>query len=291
METWNSFLAVGDSFTEGLDDWRPDGTPRGWADRVAEQIGAGRPGFRYANLAVRGKLLDQIVAEQVPVAERLRPDLVTFAAGGNDMLRFLCDTDDLARRFDAALGRLAATGAMVIIFTGLRRRADAPADPAAARPGRLLQRVHAGQCRAARQHRGRPVGHVRARRPARLGTRPAAPRARGAPPGRAARARGARRAGRGGLAHPFPGGAAGALATAPSRRTCGGCATTSCPTSTGGCGVAELGDGHLPKRPELLPIDPGPQLHGLSGPRAPPPHPRPPPRPAPASATNGTFAT
>jgi lysophospholipase L1-like esterase len=115
---WNSFLAVGDSFTEGLDDWRPDGTPRGWADRVAEQIGAGRPGFRYANLAVRGKLLDQIVAEQVPVAERLRPDLVTFAAGGNDMLRFLCDTDDLARRFDAALGRLAATGAMVIIFTG-----------------------------------------------------------------------------------------------------------------------------------------------------------------------------
>jgi lysophospholipase L1-like esterase len=116
--TWNSFLAIGDSFTEGLDDWRPDGTPRGWADRVAEQIGAGRPGFRYANLAVRGKLLDQIVAEQVPVAERLRPDLVTFAAGGNDIIRFLCDTDDLARRFDAALGRLAATGAKVIIFTG-----------------------------------------------------------------------------------------------------------------------------------------------------------------------------
>jgi len=115
---WNSFVAIGDSFTEGLDDWRPDGSPRGWADRVAEQIGAGRPGFRYANLAVRGKLLDQIVEDQVSVAERLRPDLVAFCAGGNDLIRFACDTDDLARRFDSALGRITATGADVFIFTG-----------------------------------------------------------------------------------------------------------------------------------------------------------------------------
>ena len=82
MSTWNSFIAIGDSFTEGLDDWRPDGTPRGWADRVAEHLAADRPGFRYANLAVRGKLLDQIVDDQVPVAERLAPDLITFSAAG-----------------------------------------------------------------------------------------------------------------------------------------------------------------------------------------------------------------
>lgn len=118
MGTWNSFVAIGDSFTEGLDDWRSDGTPRGWADRVAERIGAGRSGFRYANLAVRGKLLDQIVADQVPVAERLRPDLIAFCGGGNDLIQFSCDTDDLARRFDAALGRVTATGVTVIIFTG-----------------------------------------------------------------------------------------------------------------------------------------------------------------------------
>jgi lysophospholipase L1-like esterase len=114
----DSFIALGDSFTEGLVDWRPDGTPRGWADRVAEYLGPRRPGFRYANLAVRGKLLDQIVAEQLPVAERLRPDLVTFCAGGNDIIRFSCDTDDLADRFDAALQRLTATGARVLVFTG-----------------------------------------------------------------------------------------------------------------------------------------------------------------------------
>ena len=38
MRSISSFLALGDSFTEGLDDWRADGTPRGWADRVAEQL-------------------------------------------------------------------------------------------------------------------------------------------------------------------------------------------------------------------------------------------------------------
>ena len=118
MRSISSFLALGDSFTEGLDDWRPDGTPRGWADRVAEQLSAGRPGFRYANLAVRGKLLDQIVEDQIPVAERLRPDLITFCGGGNDIIRFSCDTDDLARRFDAALERVTATGAQVLVFTG-----------------------------------------------------------------------------------------------------------------------------------------------------------------------------
>ena len=122
MGTWNSFVAIGDSFTEGLDDWRADGSPRGWADRVAEHLahdGAGRgPGFRYANLAVRGKLLDQIVEDQLPVAERLAPDLVAFCAGGNDLIRLSCNVDDLAGRFDSALGRIAATGADVFVFTG-----------------------------------------------------------------------------------------------------------------------------------------------------------------------------
>ncbi|HEY7047482.1 MAG TPA: hypothetical protein VH373_09690 [Jatrophihabitantaceae bacterium] len=37
-----TFVAVGDSFTEGLDDFRPDGSVRGWADRVAELIAAGQ---------------------------------------------------------------------------------------------------------------------------------------------------------------------------------------------------------------------------------------------------------
>jgi lysophospholipase L1-like esterase len=114
-----SFVAVGDSFTEGLDDTYPDGSFRGWADRVAQRLAADRPDFRYANLAVRGRLLDRVVAEQVPRAVELRPDLVSFSAGGNDLLRPGCDPDRLAAGIDAAVERLRACGARVLLFTGL----------------------------------------------------------------------------------------------------------------------------------------------------------------------------
>ncbi len=34
---WERYVAVGDSFTEGIGDIGPDGVPRGWADRFAEE--------------------------------------------------------------------------------------------------------------------------------------------------------------------------------------------------------------------------------------------------------------
>jgi hypothetical protein len=70
-----SFVAIGDSFSEGLDDpWKAgDGLYRGWADRVAEVFAARDASFRYANLAVRGRKIDAIAAEQVPRALELAP--------------------------------------------------------------------------------------------------------------------------------------------------------------------------------------------------------------------------
>jgi lysophospholipase L1-like esterase len=58
-----SYVAVGDSFTEGVGDPGPDGAFVGWADRFAVLLADRRPegDFDYTNLAVRGKLLDQIV--------------------------------------------------------------------------------------------------------------------------------------------------------------------------------------------------------------------------------------
>jgi len=117
--THGSFVAVGDSFTEGLDDPYPDGAAfRGWADLLADRLAVRESGFRYANLAVRGKLLGEIVAEQVPLAEELRPGLVSIAGGGNDILRRRYDPELLAAQLDGALRRLAATGARVVVFTG-----------------------------------------------------------------------------------------------------------------------------------------------------------------------------
>jgi lysophospholipase L1-like esterase len=116
---YGSLVAIGDSFTEGLDDPDPSGTGfRGWADLVAAELAVREPGFRYANLAVRGRLLGRIVAEQLPAAIALRPGLVSIAGGTNDILRRSCDPPALARQLDDAVGQLRATGAEVLVFTG-----------------------------------------------------------------------------------------------------------------------------------------------------------------------------
>lgn len=120
--TWTSFLAMGDSFTEGLQDVTEDGGMRGWADRLAAQLATIQPQLRYANLAVRGKLIGQILEKQLPEATRLRADLVAFNAGGNDILRPGTDPDTLAERFDDAVRKLRATGADVLIGTGFDTR-------------------------------------------------------------------------------------------------------------------------------------------------------------------------
>ena len=113
-----SFVALGDSFTEGVGDLYPDGTCRGWADRFATHLAAVSPGLRYANLAIRGKVLRQVVEDQVPVALDLAPDLVSIAAGGNDLLRPKADPDALAATFGQAVASLRAVGAQVMLFTG-----------------------------------------------------------------------------------------------------------------------------------------------------------------------------
>ena len=52
--------------------------------------------FRYANLAIRGRKLPAILAEQVEPAVALGPDLVTIHAGTNDLLRPKVDIDAIA---------------------------------------------------------------------------------------------------------------------------------------------------------------------------------------------------
>jgi lysophospholipase L1-like esterase len=119
-----SYVALGDSFTEGVGDPAPDGTFVGWADRFAVLLADRVPeySFRYANLAVRGRLLDQIIEEQVPRAKELAPDLVSFCAGGNDILRPGSDPDAVAERFEAAVADLARHVGSVMITTGFDTR-------------------------------------------------------------------------------------------------------------------------------------------------------------------------
>ena len=122
---WSRYVAVGDSFTEGLWDspGGEDGPLRGWADVLAAHLSdrcraAGLPPLQYANLAVRGRLLRAVVAEQLPAALALEPDLVSLVGGGNDILRPGSDPDRLARQLEQAVSRVRATGADVLLATG-----------------------------------------------------------------------------------------------------------------------------------------------------------------------------
>jgi lysophospholipase L1-like esterase len=121
LHPFHRYVALGDSFTEGIGD--PDqhapGGHRGWADRVAEVLARGTDDFAYANLAVRGKLIRQIAQEQVEDAVALRPDLITISAGGNDVIRPGSDPDRIGELLDAIIVRLGATGATIVVFTGV----------------------------------------------------------------------------------------------------------------------------------------------------------------------------
>ncbi len=118
---WRRYVALGDSFTEGVGDPEPASPNglRGWADRVAEVLSEQVEDFAYANLAIRGRLIGQIVDEQVEPAIALKPDLVTFSAGGNDVIRPNGDPDHVAQRFEDAVVRLSQGGATVVVFTGI----------------------------------------------------------------------------------------------------------------------------------------------------------------------------
>ena len=119
---WKRYLAIGDSFTEGLmDEPRDDGRHRGWADRLAQKLAdlaavEGIPSISYANVAIRGRLMADVMSQQVPVAEILKPDLVSVAAGVNDCLRRDFQVSALATDLEAGVRRLTAGGAHVLLF-------------------------------------------------------------------------------------------------------------------------------------------------------------------------------
>ena len=114
---YGRYVALGDSTTEGMDDPRPDGTYRGWADRLAERLTQDNPNLLYANLAIRGRRTAQVREEQLGPALALDPDIATVVAGLNDLLRRRYDPDATAEDLEAMLSALKRQGATVLTFT------------------------------------------------------------------------------------------------------------------------------------------------------------------------------
>ena len=101
-----------------------NGQYRGWADRIADVMARANADFTYVNLAIRGKLLKQVIDDQLPEAIKLitGPDtLLSFHAGANDALRPGYKPEVAQALYAAAVRRAAASGATLMLFTVLER--------------------------------------------------------------------------------------------------------------------------------------------------------------------------
>lgn len=133
------FVAIGDSFTEGVGDERADGTVRGWADLVAQGWAASRGAeIEYANLAIRGKLVWPIVEQQLERALALKPTHLSFNGGGNDMLRPRTSIAHIADAFTQVLRRCDEEGVRLILLSGANPSAQLPMSRLIQRRGDLM---------------------------------------------------------------------------------------------------------------------------------------------------------
>lgn len=136
------YVALGDSFSEGVGDEAGLSLP-GWTGRVAAALAAhSHQQVLYANLAVRGRLLARIVGEQLPAALALHPlpTVVSLCPGGNNMLRPRFVINELLALVERAALALEACGAQLFLLTPanpsdhlplggvVRRRGEAWAD-------------------------------------------------------------------------------------------------------------------------------------------------------------------
>jgi lysophospholipase L1-like esterase len=122
MKYYSRFIVLGDSFSEGIGDEVDlhTGQHRGWADRVADGLAELDANFTYLNLAIRGKLVRQVVEDQLPVALKFATYgnvLVSFHAGANDLLRPSYNHGVATVQYAEAVRQLRATGADVMLFT------------------------------------------------------------------------------------------------------------------------------------------------------------------------------
>ena len=121
---YRRFIALGDSMTEGMSDEIINGFYRGWADRTADVLAKANSDFTYANLAIRGKLLQQVIDDQIPLVAKFvtgKDTLVSFHAGANDVIRPNYDANLAKPRYRQGVKELTETGATVMLFTVVER--------------------------------------------------------------------------------------------------------------------------------------------------------------------------
>jgi lysophospholipase L1-like esterase len=120
---YRSYVAIGDSFTEGVGDDTADCGVRGWADLVALGLALASPQndadpVTYANLAIRGRLLAPIVGDQLDAGIALAPELMSINGGGNDIMRPRVSIAAITDQLVGAVEKATASGCHVLLVSG-----------------------------------------------------------------------------------------------------------------------------------------------------------------------------
>jgi lysophospholipase L1-like esterase len=111
------YVAIGDSQTEGLWDGDDSTGLLGFADRLAVMIDEHYPGLEYANLAIRGKRVRDVLDEQLPAAMSMNPDLISVCVGMNDVTQPNRKFHRALRQLEYLHWRLSISEATVVTTT------------------------------------------------------------------------------------------------------------------------------------------------------------------------------
>ena len=125
MTEYRSYVAIGDSLSEGLGDFEFEikRERAGWTDRLAallaKQAETNGHEFHYAKLAIRGSKLPDIMSSQLEAALSLKPDLVTVMAGANDLMKSYKKYPELQSQLADGVKKLQDAGCVVLVANTL----------------------------------------------------------------------------------------------------------------------------------------------------------------------------
>ncbi|MEU1677529.1 SGNH/GDSL hydrolase family protein [Micromonospora zamorensis] len=145
---WQRFVVLGDSVAEGSCEPTPGYSDQQWADRIATELDAARPGLAYLNLGRSGLHAHEVRATQLAPALAFGPDLALVVCGGNDAFRSRYDADNVDAELTAMIVALQQADADVITV-GMFDVSYSPAVPEALRPG-LRERMRLLSARTAK---------------------------------------------------------------------------------------------------------------------------------------------
>lgn len=107
------YLAIGDSLTQGVG--APDESTGSFPALLAEHWRNDGCTVELQNAGISGYTAGQVLEEQVPQIDEFKPTLITFQAGGNDLVNGVT-VDDYRDNVEDILEAAADSGARVIVL-------------------------------------------------------------------------------------------------------------------------------------------------------------------------------